>query len=131
MQWMISHVPENNIILITSTGEISVKQFKQILHEALVLGQHHNSDLYLVDHRNVHTSIGVLDVLDLIKHMDEMDFPKRSRIAKVITKDDSDICRFLETVSLNRGFQLRIFDYIEAAKTWLTTKKLPLISFST
>jgi hypothetical protein len=121
MTWNIFHIPENNIIHIETEGEMTAKMVNGMVREAMEAGERHNSGLFLVDHRKVHIAMSVLDTFSRPSELDALSFPRNSRVAQLYAEKDHETFQFLETVSLNRGYQIRIFKDINLAREWLSS----------
>src|SRR4030042_3480473 len=121
MKWTISHIPESNTIHIETAGEMTVEGLNQMVKEAKEASKLHNSRLFLVDHRNVLVALNFFDTLNRLRELDALGFPMNSRIAQVVPELNLEKFRFFETVSQNRGYQVRLFKDIKLAKEWLSS----------
>lgn len=121
MKWTISHVPESNTIHIETTGTMTVEVLNEMVREAIESSRLHNSRLFLVDHRKVLITMSFLDTFNRPQELDRLGFPRDTRIAQVFPEAYLEMFRFFETVSLNRGYQIRIFKDIESAEEWLSS----------
>ncbi|MFC1489442.1 hypothetical protein ACFL6B_06325, partial [Thermodesulfobacteriota bacterium] len=79
------------------------------------------SRLFLVDHRKVLVAMNIPDTFERPQELDTLGFPRNSRIAQVASESNLEIFGFFETVSRNRGYQIRIFKDIKSAKEWLSS----------
>jgi len=120
MKWTISHIPENNIVHIETSGTMTADPLNQMVKEVIEAGKLHNARLYLVDHRNVHVKMSFIETVERPYELDRLHFPRNSRIAQVIPETHIELFRFLETVMLNRGYHIRVFKDIGLAQEWLT-----------
>ena len=121
MTWNIFRIPENNIIHIETEGEMTVKTLNEMVREAMETGERYNSRLFLVGHRRVHIAMSILDTFSRPSELDTLNFPRDSRVAQLYAEKDHETFQFLETVSLNRGYQIRIFKDVHSAKEWLSS----------
>jgi len=121
MKWTISHIAESNIIHIETVGEMTAPVLNQMVREVIEASELHNSKLILVDHRKALVALSVLDTYCRPQELDALGFPRNSRVAQVFPGSNLEQFRFFETVSLNRGYQIRIFKDIESAKEWLSS----------
>jgi hypothetical protein len=73
----------------------------------------------LNDLRGVERHLSLLDIYNLPKMSGEFGFPPRTKRAFVFSEDAKDY-QFFETVSVNRGQLVKIFEDIDEALAWLT-----------
>jgi predicted metal-dependent peptidase len=121
MEWTISHIVESGITLVETSGELTPQHLNQMIVEARKEQEIYNSKLVLVDHRKAGVAMmRCTDAYDRPKEMEKLGAPRNMRTALVCAEKDMEKFRFMESVSVNRGYQLRIFTDIELAKKWLT-----------
>ena len=119
MKWPISQIPKSNIIHVETSGTVSVEPLNQMVREVLQAAERHNSELFCVDHRKVHIAMSIVDTYDRPKVLDRLGVTRNSRIAQVCDQKDLKKFQFLETVSVNNGYQVRVFQDITLAVGWL------------
>lgn len=121
MTWKLSHIADGNIIQIETAGELTVQQLNQMAKEAIEAGNLHNSTSFLADHRNAVVALNTVEIFERPQAWDKLNFPRASRIAQVAPESRLKDFNFLENVSLNRGYRVRVFTDIDAAKKWLAS----------
>jgi hypothetical protein len=119
MKWTISYIPECNAIHIESEGMLTVEGINQMVQEAMDAGERHGTTLLLVDHRKASLGMSVLNTFERPEQLEKIGFPRSWRVAQVFSEADIETFRFFETVTHNRGYQIRIFTDISLAREWL------------
>ncbi len=100
---------------------MTVKMLNEMVREAMEAGKRYNSGLFLVDHRMVQIAMSVLDTFSRPSELDALSFPRDSRVAQLYAEKDQATFQFLETVSVNRGYQIRVFKDFDLAMKWLSS----------
>ncbi|MBN2383792.1 hypothetical protein JXQ70_13030 [bacterium] len=119
MRWIVSHLPEHNILQITTSGLMSVEHLNQMISETLPILDNYMSHLILVDHRQVKIALSIIDAYNRPRELERLGSSRNLCIAQVCLEKYLEQFRFLETVSINQGYQLRVFTDNEAAISWL------------
>ncbi|MBN1472448.1 MAG: hypothetical protein JW925_11760 [Syntrophaceae bacterium] len=74
----------------------------------------------LVDHRNLEKAIGkIIDIYERPKLYKEHGVKLGTKLALIIKPEHSEVYEFLETVCVNQGFLVSIFQDKEKALAWL------------
>ena len=81
----------------------------------------HNASRVLIDDRQLHFNVGILDQCDVVKHYSEEFEAKirRVRVAIVVNQDDEELHDFWQLYAGNRGFLWKVFKDIDAAVDYL------------
>lgn len=122
MPYTVSLLESAPIVLAVFIGRMSPAEVREAALASLALGKEHGISRYLGDCRALPVETGaVLDIYELVELYASMGLDRRIREALVIAgparpREDLD---FYETVARNRGFNVRIFDDMEAARAWL------------
>ncbi len=106
--------PEQGFIECLSTGKTSLEDYRGSLKEALRIRKDTGLDKILVDDRE-HS--GAYETFPIHKFIGEI--PPALRVALLISQKTLSENRFIETVSVNRGGNLRIFTDKDEALAWL------------
>ncbi len=118
MPYQHAYDQKNHLILVTVTGEVTRKSWEDLLKESLRQAAEHSCYHFLVDYRNADVRLGFVDLYDRPRFYEEVGMPKTARIALILSPhvEDRD---FMETVSANRGFAVKVFIEMEPAADWL------------
>lgn len=105
------------IIEVTSYGDITLEDLRQSLHTIAQIHQDRELSRVFVD-ATQETSLP--STLPLFKFGSELaERLRTTRIAVAVSPRNREDMHFLETVTQNRGMQVRTFDSEEAALEWL------------
>jgi len=117
---------ENGVLYATITGEYTLEAAKQSINEMLAAVEQHRVGKVLLDGREV---AGMMEAMERYRYGEYMarmleDLAGESdfsvpRFAYVLRPPISDPGRFGETVAVNRGVLIRVFEQIEDARIWL------------
>ena len=121
MTWQVQYLPDQGIILIKNSGDITYQDFRDEIREVAALSEARQVFHILSDDTEMHASIGTVDIYEFPNLYREAGLPMSSRIAVLVSTEDTGIddFKFYETVCLNRGYQSRIFFRYEDALEWL------------
>ena len=121
MAWQVKYLPDQEIILVKNTGELTYQEFEDQSREVAALSETTQVFEILSDNTEMHTSISIADIFKFPKLYEEAGMSFRSRIAVLILSEDTGIddFKFYENVCLNRGYRSRIFFRYEDALEWL------------
>ncbi|MCJ7773337.1 MAG: hypothetical protein MUP22_09420 [Desulfobacterales bacterium] len=122
MKWTISFLAESNIIHVATEGKTAPEAVNQMVKELKEASDHYGSTLFLMDHRKLNFSMKFMEMHERPQSWLSLNIPKNYRITVVASEKDLDSFKYLETVSLNRGYDLLVFTDIESAKEWLKGK---------
>jgi hypothetical protein len=78
---------------------------------------------FLFDMTNAHMASRTIDTFSAANPKAEMEEALRHHRTAILLSEITEDDRFFETVAVNRGFQLRIFNEIDKAMEWLKPKK--------
>jgi hypothetical protein len=91
----------------------------ELQHTAIELHASFGCRKYLFDVTNAKINSGTLPAIQAAQPLKEKAKILRSFKAAILYKNLSDHERFVETVALNRGFSIKVFDKFDKAFTWL------------
>ncbi len=121
MEWTVSFLPEQQIVVIQTQG---------IADEASSLGMSKNISKIMIEHKSTrclidHTAISsvsgsVFNIYRRPQELREAGVSSQVRIAELVNPDHKAHFGFLETVCRNNGFDFCIFNDQETAIQWLT-----------
>jgi len=119
MHYIVDHLPEYHIILITTGGKITAGNLNQLVLDAKAAADRDNCKLLLLDHRQAQVHLDILEISNRPDELDRLGFPRSCKIAAVYREQHFELFRLFETVCVNRGFQVKIFTEFVAARNWL------------
>lgn len=124
MPYTIKFLEDKKIVIIENIGTISSEEFEKQSIEALELGKNKNTSWFLADSTQIAGKITTLELLDFPNMYERIGAPKTTKLAVVIPEDSivQENIKFLETVCLNRGWQVKIFETKDLAVEWLLKK---------
>lgn len=121
--YTIKVADSGDYIIIKVIGDIDRKFAMEYAVESHKLGAKKGILKYLVDAteaRNIESTVGNFDFADVdMKDVPEID--KRAKVANLVAPDDHSH-DFIETVTLNRGHNFRIFRDLQEALNFLGVK---------
>jgi hypothetical protein len=123
MTHAVVYNPGVGIIETTAQGTLSESEAKEIILEIAQLGKEKNCFLCLSDDREAALDMSTLQIHDLPEVLTNMVNslglrPGQFKRAIVVKQSFPDY-RFFETVTLNAGQNIRLFQDREEAKKWL------------
>ncbi len=119
----ISYLDEG-IVRIRLAGPQTLADYRKQTEEALELARRKKATLFLVEGQAVNTA-STLEIFAMPAMYDELGAPRSAKVAIVMPQDSpsSGDIRFLETVCVNRGFNVKIFPAEPPAIDWLLGAK--------
>jgi hypothetical protein len=124
MPWKNVYAPDNHIIHVHVSGLVDRPQWEKLLQSSLKEAALHSCYCFLVDYREAELRLGLLDLYDRPSYYEKVGMPHNARIALLFAPSAKDT-DFIETVTSNRGYSVRVFREIEPAAVWLCETSLP------
>ncbi len=123
MVWEISYSTHKRAVIIKTRGDIPYDDLPDQFQEAARLAQEVQTSLFLFDDTELHINVSTLDILEIPQLVFATGIPRSSRIAVVISPEENriDNYKFLETVCVNQGLNVKIFATHAEAFAWLHT----------
>lgn len=118
MKYELSYDKEAHLLLGRVTGEIDPALVEAMAREVAALAKQQGCNRLLNDLREATIPSSASAIYSMPRITDEAGVPPGLRRALVVPAATRDFL-FLETVSLNRGHNTRIFTDPEAARAWL------------
>jgi len=116
----ISYMDEG-IVRVRLAGPQTLADYRKQTKKVLRLVRSRNVNLILVDDQRAQNMASTLELFAMPAMYEELGAPRSAKVAIVMPQDSpsaADI-RFLETVCVNRGFNVKIFGTEPAAIEWL------------
>lgn len=120
--WKVEYNDELKIIQTTMSGEFSDADILECASERIALGKEKGVTKFIIDAIDMQLSGSTLAIYDVPAYIYPRNrMPRITRIA-VLSSDSSSskpIVQFFENVSINRGWNAKIFNDHESAIEWL------------
>jgi len=117
-EWKIEHIPEENILFLKSRGQMDVQSANAMVREIAEAAAKYQCLSHLIDHRETIFAFNLSDFYDRPSINEGLGISRRFRTAMIFSELTQNT-RFMETVFINRGYNLRHFTDIGEAKAWL------------
>ena len=124
MNYIISYLEEEKIILIRAEGRFEFKEFLLKTKEAVALSIQHRCSLILVDCSMITSgNTNMAKIYNIPEEYEKHQITRSYRLGLVESKDPAanKNVMFYETVCRNRGWLAQVFPDFESAKKWLTS----------
>ena len=118
MSHRLHHNPETDCIELTIEGTFDMERLRRIAPEVARLSEQSGCRRILNDMSGATIPLAISDLYDSPRQMDAAGVSRTTRRALVVPPDFAQAA-FLETVTRNRGHNLRIFADREQALAWL------------
>jgi hypothetical protein len=123
MTHTVAYNPDLGLIETLAQGKLTSIEAKEIISEIAQVAIDQNCFLCLSDYREATMDMSTLQIHEIPKVLSNMVMsvglhPNRFKRAIVVENGFQDF-HFFETVTLNAGQNIKLFQDIEAAKTWL------------
>ena len=126
MPHTVTYNPETHIVETKAHGNLTLEEAKELIFDIGQACAENNCFLCLSDYRDVTLKLSTLDIYSIPQILSDklasMGLPaNKVKRAVVIAKDIRDF-EFFETVTINRGQNIKLFQDIDEAKKWLLKK---------
>jgi hypothetical protein len=136
MATIVKTSAESGLLRATIVGEFSLPEAEQHFLEILAAAAIHERDKILLDGREVQGNIetierflfGEFTAHAVARYTQERSPPRVPQFAYVIHEPILDPQRFGETVAVNRGMWVKVFDNLEEALRWLNVGPVEEVS---
>ena len=121
MPWEIETWQNEKLIYLKASGSMSLDSIKQMCSETIAEANKQGLTKYLVDFRDMVPDIEIINIYSLPEILEELGDNRLSKTAMVFSQDskEKEKFSFFQTVSFNRGFNVRLFTKIDEARKWL------------
>lgn len=120
MKWTIMPNENKNFITVTTEGELQKEDLNRMLGDIIKNAAILKIMNIIIDHRKATFSVSMAETFERPYHFQESGVPRTSKIALIFTTIENSTYKFFETIFINRGFQVKIFDNIHDAENWLS-----------
>jgi len=114
----ITYLEDEGIVWVRTSGTYVLAAEIETLKKALEMARGKNCKKLLFDHRKARVVAPTMESFDRPSVYRGLGFDSSFRVASLLT----DICedlRFYETVCVNRGWNMKVFDDFDSAMGWL------------
>lgn len=121
MPWQVTYYEDLSVIETRYEGIVSLPELRAAVAKTLEFVQKHNAPLLLADCSALRGGHSIVDLYDLVQHLDTVGVARGFREAVVLPELEAMIkeVKFWETAFGNRGFMVCSFSSRDAALQWL------------
>ena len=121
MPYNVNYIEKEGIVEVVSFGNITIEDFVNQGKEAIELAKEKGTNLFFADDSDMVGPIDISVIVSIPGFWDKFSAPRTNRLAVLISRDETlhEDFRFFETVCLNRGWMVKLFDKKEDAHEWL------------
>lgn len=118
---------ESRYVHLVFEGSVATRDVRQAASEALELAAKAGVHGFLVDARNAHLALSIIELYDLPALLFSLGFQRTHRMAVVHVPGSthSQDLGFMETVFRNLGYDASLFTEVEDALEWLGDRGAP------
>lgn len=122
MSYKINYNKEQDYITVTVEGEFTLSTFKELAADVAVYIERHGCKHILNDLRLARLTENTLDIYNMPKSAKQAGVGSYLKRAMVVSELSSNF-RFLETVFINQGHNVKMFTVMDDALQWLLNKE--------
>lgn len=111
-------VGDQGLVHVEGTGRIDGEAAEDLAVRAVAVARENHSVRFLCDFRKAVLVDSAADLYNLPSQAERVGLKRSDRVA-IVYSDHEDLLRFVETVGVNRGFNVRLFRSGDAARAWL------------
>ena len=125
LDWQLSCQPEQNVVLLQTSGPIDKTSFPAMLAAAVAAMDHHQCSRLLGDHRNSALKLDPLEIYYAPRVIIASGASAGYSVALVFPEITEDL-QFMENVCRNSGLHLAVFTDVNGALQWFSASTKPL-----
>jgi hypothetical protein len=121
MPWEVKYKPEQKMVVVTATGQVSDQDGKDQAEKAIRLLQKNQATLVLVDYSEAISEVSLPNLYWLPDHFSALGAPGHARIAVLLPRTGYRLesYQFFELACKNAGYSVRLFAEKGPAEAWL------------
>ncbi len=121
MDWRVEHLSEDRVVLVTTSGAMTLSELLEMAEEALAEMQRQNATRVLIDHRKTTPMLKVSEIYRLPDKLLAMGLPRDLKVATLYSQESSKKrdFEFYEDVCFNLGMKQVVFVDLDKALRWL------------
>src|SRR4030042_1649245 len=110
MIWSIQYLTEKKIIYVDVKGKVTVDDLNNMILETRDIAMKNSITKILVDHLESDSELQFMEIFERPQVLENFKMPRFVKMAHVFPDPDTEIYRFFETVLINRGYQVHVFN---------------------
>jgi hypothetical protein len=121
MRWDIKFLEDDKVISVKYQGRSNAELFIRSFEECVGLATKHETNRFLVDTADLEPALTAAEIFELPKAYDKLLVERKTRYAMIQPENPTvrKNLAFFETVCLNRGYLVKLFEDRETAMAWL------------
>jgi len=123
MTWTVSFDESLRVVVLTYSGVNTGEDIKEAAAARIALGREKGVNKFLIDTREVVTdesaTSDIFELPDKVYPAERNQRESRIAILEPESPRSSEMVRFFESVCVNRGWQVKVFQDLESAIRWL------------
>ena len=127
MAWTLDYDEASGLIVVVYRGPTTAADIRDCTSAAIALGTRCGSRRFLVDTAEIVTSVSALALYNLAQTQYAAEhLSPWSCVALVLpaTENERELAKFYETVCLNRGWRVQLFENGEDARRWVLEQRV-------
>jgi hypothetical protein len=118
MGYEIKISDDKSFVIIHVKKQLSPEVALTFTQESIELAKKHNINNYLFDVREIKHSWGVLETYQFAQNLKNSGRKRLDKVALLVAPTDQTFS-FVETVTVNQGYNTRLFTNYDEATVWL------------
>ena len=121
MSWTVEYAPERNLAVVTAFGEMRDEDARAQTFETVHLLKQNHAAAVLVDYSDALLEVSLSTLYWLSDYATQLGAPWDARVAFVLPRRPCQLesYQFFALVCKNAGYDLQLFNDVEAAERWL------------
>jgi hypothetical protein len=123
MPWTVNFLEDRKVVETKFTGDLEPIEVRDAVVASLDIATKNDTYLYLADCTRLKESGSLLDIYELGKFIETLAPDRKIKEAVIIPKTNRAVgdLKFYETLTVNRGFNVRLFEEREEGLQWLVS----------
>ncbi len=124
MKTTCTYLDDSNVVMTVSTGRLTIEEISIADKEAKACAEKHGSSKYLFDDTHAEMLFKFTDYYTLFGSWKDIGISLLDCVAVVVPENNkqAEDFKFFETLCLNRGLRVRLFDTVDEGLVWLKTQ---------
>jgi hypothetical protein len=126
MPWKVEHLPDEQTLLLVSTGLLTAPEARAQTELSLKQIVQHAIPRVLIDYSAAQVEVPLSAIYQLPDIYDQSGVSRQTVVAVVMPKDKYKIeaFEFYEDICLNRGYRVKLFESTSMAWEWLRAQAM-------
>ena len=121
MPWETGYLKVPGVLSVRVWGEVTPSTWRHLLEESIKQARVRSCIRFLIDYRESDIKMSLVELFNRPAAYAELGMTRQARIALIFEDGYSDI-DFIETVTQNRCYNVKVFNSPETALSWLMSK---------